>query len=137
MKKLILLFCLGIGFASMLNAQQTPSQDTTLQEFIGKYKFPDGSVIAEAMVALENGVLSVTSSAGVSPLEKQGEDLFAITQFQGTAKFNRDANKKIIGVSINAMGYQLEGTKSDAIAFTDRLKNKYITNRPFVIVAVR
>jgi hypothetical protein len=44
---------------------------------------------------------------------QQGEDIFTITQFQGTAKFNRDANKKIIGVSINAMGYVLEGTKAE------------------------
>ena len=56
----------------------------------------------------------MSSSAGTSPLEKQqGEDIFTITQFQGTAKFNRDANKKIIGVSINAMGYVLEGTKAE------------------------
>lgn len=137
MKKLIFLFCVSMGFVFMVNAQQTPPQDTTFQEFTGKYKFPDGSVISEAMVALENGALTVTSSAGVSALEKQGEDLFTITQFQGTAKFNRDANRKIIGVSINAMGYQLEGTKSDSIAFTLGLKKKYVINGSLVNVQVR
>ena len=137
MKKLIALFCLGMGFVSMVNAQQSPPVDSTLQQYVGKYLFPPGSPVSEVTVSLENGALTSTSSAGVSPLEKQGEDLFAITQFQGTAKFNRDANKKIIGVSINAMGYQLEGTKSDTIAFTDKLKNKYITNNVWVIIQVK
>ena len=73
-------------------------------------------MISEAQVTLESGALSVTSSAGVSPMQKQGEDLFAITQFQGTAKFKRDANKKITGVSISAMGYELEGTKIEGAA---------------------
>jgi hypothetical protein len=36
-----------------------------------------------------------------------------ITQFQGTAKFNRDASKKIIGITINAGGYLLEGTRTE------------------------
>jgi|APCry1669193181_1035450.scaffolds.fasta_scaffold11406_2 hypothetical protein len=111
--KTLFLFCLGICFFYIADAQQTPAPDSVLQQYVGKYKFPDGSVVAEVTVALESGALTMASSAGVSPLEKQGEDLFAITQFQGTAKFNRDSNKKIIGVSINAMGYVLEGTKSD------------------------
>ncbi len=112
MKKLLFLFA-GICFFYVAQAQQTPAPDSTLQQYVGKYKFPDGSVIADVTVALESGALSMSSSAGTSPLEKQGEDLYAITQFQGTAKFNRDANKKIIGVSINAMGYVLEGTKAE------------------------
>ena len=86
------------------------------------------------MVALENGALTVTSSAGVSALEKQSEDLFTITQFQGTAKFNRDTNKKIIGVSINAMGYQLEGTKTESISYTHQQKNRMIINRSTVFL---
>ena len=37
--------------------------------------------------------------------------MYVITQFQGTAKFTRDENKKVIGVTILAMGYELVGTK--------------------------
>ncbi len=109
MKKLLFL-SLAVCFFSVVSAQQ---KDSTLQQYVGKYKFPDGSVVAEVEVTLEGGALSMASSAGVSPLEKQGEDLYAITQFQGTAKFNRNADKKVIGVSINAMGYTLEGTKME------------------------
>lgn len=111
MKKMFFLFCVGICWISVSYGQQTT--DSTLSQFVGKYKFPDGSVIAEVVVKLENGSLTMESSAGVSPLEKQSDDLYAITQFQGTAKFNRDTNKKIIGLSINAMGYVLEGTKAE------------------------
>jgi hypothetical protein len=55
----------------------------------------------------------MSASAGTSPLEKREEDLFFIVQFQGTAKFNRDANRKVVGVTINAMGYVLEGTRTE------------------------
>lgn len=135
---MILLFGLGLGFVSIVHAQES-AKDSTLEQFVGKYTFPDGSVVAEVNVALENGALTMSSSAGVSLLEKQGEDLYTITQFQGTAKFKRDTNKKIIGVSINAMGYELEGTKANAStnAFAYRLTNKYITNTSLVIVQVR
>jgi hypothetical protein len=119
MKKMLLFFFFSVGMMVMSQAQQAPTaKDSTLQHYVGKYKFPDGSVVAEVTVALVDGALEMSSSAGTSALEKQeGEDLYTIVQFQGTAKFVRDANKKVIGVSINAMGYQLEGTKSDAIAF--------------------
>jgi len=137
MRKLIFLLCLGIGIVSIVNAQDAP-KDSTLQEYVGKYKFPDGSVVTEVTVAIDNGALTMASSAGVSALEKKSEDLYVIVVYQGTAKFNRDANKKIIGVSIDAMGYQLEGTKTEgSIAFTERLKNKYIPNNPLVMVQVR
>ncbi|MES2004367.1 MAG: hypothetical protein V4450_07590 [Bacteroidota bacterium] len=112
MKKGVLLLCLTIVFFAVAQAKM-PVGDSTLQQFVGKYKFPDGSVVAEVTVALEDGALTMTSSAGTSALEKQSDDLYTIVQFQGTAKFNRDTNKKIIGVSINAMGYQLEGTKTE------------------------
>ena len=123
MKKSVLIFCISICLFSVAHAGQTLTQDTTLQEYVGKYKFPDGSVVAEVVVTLENDALSMASSAGVSPLEKQtAADVFTITQFQGTAKFNRDSNKKIIGVSINAMGYELEGVKEGATGIMYKMK---------------
>lgn len=144
MKKLILLFCFATGIYSLANAQQTPPtppqppQDSTLlQQYVGKYKFPDGSVVADVTVAIENGAMTMTSSAGVSPLEKQAEDLYAITQFQGTAKFNRDANKKVIGVSINAQGYLLEGTKTENIASVYQIINKNSASRQVVSIGNR
>ncbi len=112
MKKIICLAFLLIGITMVSNAQS----DTVLQQYTGKYKFAEGSIVLEATVILENGSLSVNTSAGSSPLEKQSDDVFVITAFQGTAVFKRNEAKKVIGVSINAMGYALEGTKEDGIA---------------------
>lgn len=112
MKKIFLLM-LVLGSFSAAFAQQTPAGDSTLQQYAGKYKFPEGSVVAEVTVILDGGNLTMSSPVGTSPLEKKEEDVFIITQFQGTAKFNRDASKKIIGVTINAGGYLLEGTRTE------------------------
>ncbi|MDE3254118.1 MAG: hypothetical protein KGO92_15055, partial [Bacteroidota bacterium] len=111
MKKQLLFLCMGLSFFTLLRAQNAPAADTLLQQYLGKYSFPEGSVVSEVTVTLDSGVLTMASTAGVSPLEKQSDDLFTIVQFQGTAKFNRDSTRKVIGVSIDAMGYQLEGKK--------------------------
>jgi hypothetical protein len=128
MRKMLLVFLVSFSFLSITNAQSSP-QDSTLQEFVGRYKFPDGSVIPEVVVRLENGALTMSSSAGTSDLTKKGEDLYEIVAFTGTAKFNRDANKKIVGVSIDARGYQLEGVKTDGGALSGPLKNKFLPAR--------
>lgn len=113
MKKLMIL-CLLLGAVSFVQAQ---TKDSTLQDFVGKYKFPDGSIVPEVTVTMEGEGLMMGSSAGNSSLNKIGEDLFSIVAFEGTAQFKRDANKKVVGVNINAGGYVLEGTKSEGIAF--------------------
>ncbi|NCI51688.1 hypothetical protein GWC95_17320 [Sediminibacterium roseum] len=113
MKKMIFLFCMAVGCCTFTQAQDAP-KDSTLKEYIGKYLFPSGSVIAETNVSLgDDGVLTSSSSAGVSELVKREKDVFEIPKFQGTAKFVRDANGKVMGVVIDAMGYHLEGTKSE------------------------
>lgn len=127
MKK-IMMICLFLGIASLIQAQQ---KDSTLQDFIGKYKFPDGSIVTEVTVSIEGDGLMMGSSVGDSPLAKLGEDLFAITAYDGTAQFKRDANKKVVGVSINAGGYSLEGTKSDTTAIT-RVSAFYYDRQSFL-----
>ena len=112
MKKMLML-CLLIGSAVFVQAQ---SKDSTLNDFVGKYKFPDGSIVTEVVVSMEGEGLIMGSSVGNSTLVKTGEDLFSISAYDGTAQFKRDANKKVIGVNINAGGYVLEGSKSEGIA---------------------
>lgn len=108
-----MMICLMLGIAAFVQAQD---KDSTLQDFVGKYKFPEGSVVSEVTVSVEGAGLVMGSSIGNSTLVKIGEDLFSITAYDGSAQFKRDTNKKVIGVSINAGGYALEGTKSDGIA---------------------
>ena len=122
MKKLFLSL-LMLAFIVTVHAQ-----DSTLQEYTGKYKFPDGSVVTEIDLTIENGILTSNSTAGTSTLEKLGTDSFSVVSFQGVAIFKRDDNKKIAKVVIDAMGYHLEGAKDPAIAVSYRkpeaVKNK-------------
>ncbi len=137
MKKWFLFCCLLVALISAARAQQISPKDSTWQQYVGNYKFPEGSVVTEVTVAIEDTVLTMSSSAGNSLLEKQSEDLYTIIQFQGTAKFNRDANKKIIGVSIVAMGYELEGTKEQPAAVTNTLACEYRASTSVLIAKVR
>jgi hypothetical protein len=122
MKKLFLPL-LMLAFIVTVHAQ-----DSTLQEYTGKYKFPDGSVVTEIDLTIENGILTSNSTAGTSTLEKLGTDSFSVVSFQGVAIFKRDDNKKIAKVVIDAMGYHLEGAKDPAAAVsfrrTEAVKNK-------------
>lgn len=85
--------------------------DSTLKEFTGKYVFPEGSVVSEVTINQDGDVLTIVAPIGSSVMEKKEGDLFTIVQFSGTALFSRDANKKVTGITIDAMGYHLEGTK--------------------------
>ena len=122
-----MMICLMLGTVAFVYAQD---KDSTLQDFVGKYKFPDGSIVPEVTISVEGAGLVMGSSIGNSALVKIGEDLFSITAYDGSAQFKRDANRKVISVSINAGGYALEGTKSDGIAI-DRSQVMFInrTNR--------
>ena len=113
MKKWMML-CLCLSIAAFVQAQ---TKDSTLQDFVGKYKFPEGSIVTEVTVSMEGEGLIMSSSVGNSALVKTGDDQFSITAYDGTAKFKRDGSKKVVGVNIDAGGYVLEGTKSDGIAF--------------------
>lgn len=110
MRKILFLAILFAGIAFTSHAQQT-QKDTTLQEFVGKYTFPQGSIISSVTLTIENGSLFSRSSAGESALEKTKEDLFYIIEFKGTAKFVRDTSGKVSGVIIDASGYHIEGPK--------------------------
>jgi len=62
--------CIQLCVALLVISSGALAQDSTYKEMVGKYKFPAGSVIEEAIVTWENGVLTMSSSAGISALEK-------------------------------------------------------------------
>ncbi|MGZ5219920.1 MAG: DUF3471 domain-containing protein [Chitinophagaceae bacterium] len=109
MKNFFLLLFAITGFVT-LNAQQAPSTDP-LQEYTGKYKFPEGSAVTEITVALENGVLYASSAQGNSELKKIEKDVFEIVAYSGKATFKRDEKEKLNGVKIEVEDLILEGTK--------------------------
>ena len=104
------LFLFAITCIITLNAQQAPSTDS-LQEYTGKYKFPEGSVVTEVTVTIENGILFAASVMGISELKKIEKYIFEIVDYAGKATFKRNEEAKLNGVKIEVEDLILEGTK--------------------------
>ena len=100
-------------FAFTAIQAQTP-QDT-LQHYIGKYKFPEGSVVTEITVTIENGVLYANSALGSAELRKIETDVFEIVGYGGTATFKRNNDGKVTSVQIIVGDINIEGTKTELV----------------------
>ena len=127
MKKLLSI--LLVSFAVI----QINAQDDPLKEYVGVYKFPDGSVIPSVEVKLENGVLVGYSSMGSSALEKIGKDTFSIVTYNGMAYFGRNSDGAVSGVRIEVQDLILEGKKEfGGTVFLDpRFFNVVTSNRSY------
>ena len=110
MKKIALSILTSL-FIISVNAQSDPAPKPPLEDFVGKYVFPDGSVVPEVDVTLSGSALTMTSVAGSSALTEQGIDSFLIVEFSGIAVFKRGEDKKVNAVHIEAQGYVLDGQK--------------------------
>ena len=109
MKKI--LFTTVCFFVFAIVQAQTP-QDT-LQHYVGKYKFPEGSVVTEITVTVENGTLMASSTLGNAELRKMETDVFEIVGYGGTATFKRNGDGKVITVQIIVGDINMEGTKTE------------------------
>ena len=98
-------------FITVVNAQSDPAPKPPLEDFVGKYVFPEGSVVPDVDVLLSGSALTMTSAAGSSVLNELGRDSFQIVEFNGIAVFKRGEDKKVNGVHIEAQGYVLDGQK--------------------------
>jgi hypothetical protein len=97
-------------------------------KYVGVYKFPDGSVVTTIEVVLQDSALSMSSSAGASPLTWIQNDEFSVVNFNGTAVFKRNTEGRVVGVHIEAMGYILDGVKQDAVQqakWSDKLLSQW------------
>ena len=111
MKKIVL--SLVIIFAFLAGNAQT---DSTLQQYTGKYKFPDGSPVTEITITVENDILMAASAMGSSEFRKTSTaDVFEVVAFSGTATFKRTEGK-VTGVQILVGDVNMEGTKTEGIA---------------------
>ena len=121
MKKFILFILAPILFISA-DAQSDPKPP--LSDFVGRYVFPEGSVVPDVTVALSGEALTMASAQGSSNLTELGRDTFTIVEFSGIAVFKRGEDKKVNGVHIEAQGYVLDGQKqsSGAWSFTYYLR---------------
>ena len=110
MKKIILSILSSILIISVY-AQSDPAPKPSPSDFVGRYVFPDGSVVPDVTVALSGDALSMTSAAGSPALTEAGRDTFTIVEFSGLAVFKRGEDKKVNAVHIEAQGYVLDGQK--------------------------
>ena len=112
MKKFIFLSVLFFAFAAV------QAQTDSLQQYTGKFKFPDGSPVTMVTVSLEAGVLTASSNLGSTELKKTEGDVFEVVTYGGTATFKRNTEGKISGVRIQVNDIDIEGTKTEDAAFT-------------------
>ncbi|MEY2903825.1 MAG: hypothetical protein RLY89_2931 [Bacteroidota bacterium] len=122
MKKMAFLLMAMMGFGFMAQAQTD-----SLQQYTGKFTFPEGSIVSYVTISVDGGKLVFSSDKGNGSLEKVATDSFSIPEYQGTGKFVRNADNAITGVVIDVMGYHIEGTKDKTVAILDRkylLKSK-------------
>jgi len=117
MKKIILSILVSI-FIITANAQSDPAPKAPPSDYVGRYVFPEGSVVPEVTVALSGDALNMTSAAGSSVLAEAGRDTFTIVEFSGLAVFKRGDDKKINAVHIEAQGYVLDGQKQNSGAWS-------------------
>ncbi len=76
--------------------------DSLVQQYTGKYTFPEGSPVSEIGVIVENGVLTATSAMGNSELKvTETKDVFEVVAYAGTATFKRNADGKVISKKNN------------------------------------
>jgi hypothetical protein len=119
MKKFILFFSAILMAASLVQAQDS------LQQYTGKYIFPEGSQVSEVLVSLDSGSLNASSVAGDSPLVKKDGDIFDITAFAGTAVFKRDSLGKVNGVEITVQDVFMIGKKEMSSSSAMKMKGAY------------
>ena len=113
MKRILVVLLLMIGVGTAVHAQQ----DSTMQQYAGKYIFPQGSAVSEAMVNFESGVLSISSAIGSATLSKIETDRFSIVEYNGTAEFKRNDAGKIVSIHVVVADLDVTGTKESFAKF--------------------
>lgn len=108
MKKILLTVLLVLATWLFIQAQ-----DTTMQQYVGKYKIPEAEM--EVIIAFDKPNLTVTFPAGTFTLKKLGVDTFDISEMRdgGSLVFRRNEVKHVIGISVSFNDITLEGKKEN------------------------
>lgn len=122
MKTVLTVLVMALG----ITALQAQTQDTTLQQYTGKYIFPAGSPFPEVSITLDNGVLSATSPAGSATLTKVDTDVFSIVEYGGTATFKRNEAGKVSSIQVRIADLDLTGTREPQPTLRDNYWHYYI-----------
>lgn len=116
--KLVLFLLLNlIVFAQLIASEK--SEKSNLSEYTGKYIFPAGAVVYDAVITLLRDTLNASVSLGSVSLVPVEKDSFGIPQYGGTVIFLRDKQDQVTGLKVFfPMGgiEELEATKDLKIA---------------------
>ena len=110
MKKIVLMASIMMGVLFSVHAQST-----TLNDYFGKYTFPEGSPVTEVSITAEDTVLTINSAMGSTALDRKGIDSFYLAAYDAPVVFKRDASNAVVSISITVQGMELVGTKAAAV----------------------
>lgn len=124
MKKLVLTFACVVSLLPIYAAEPLPAtapvasyvrsdDPVDLNQYVGKYKFTDGNLPFESItIRVKDDTLMINTGTEEGPLTpvKNATDKFD-ADGRATLKFNRDENRKIIGVTLDAQGFSFDGKK--------------------------
>lgn len=115
-----------------LVALSAGAQDSTLKEYVGKYIFPEGSIVPTAEVYLNGAELTVNSVQGSSLMQKVAKDTFALISFDGMAYYTRNKAGQVSGVKVVVGDIVLDGIKEGVTAFIHRNRH-FIATRQYAV----
>ncbi len=106
MRKLCFLTLFLMGAFLSVNAQQG-----SLNDYLGKYVFAEGSPVAEVSLTVQDSSLVVNSAIVTAALEKRGLDSFYLAPYDALVIFKRKDGKTVESVSIFVQGMELVGKR--------------------------
>ncbi len=115
-------------FAAVVNAQDAKA-DTSLNEYTGQYKFPDGSAVTSCDVSVQSGELFISSAIGSASLTKISKDTFSIPSYNGNVYFYRTEGK-VSKIKVEVDTLLLEGEKVVGIAGAYYIRNRALFTKP-------
>jgi cytochrome c len=122
MKKLVLTLACAISFSALYAAtpvvgtspvanQVRTDDPVDLNQYAGKYKF-EGLPFEYLTIGVKDGQLTIntgTEEGTLTPIKDTTDKFDAAGR--ATLKFNRDENKKVTGITLDAQGMSFEGKK--------------------------
>lgn len=107
---MLFVFAALFFMQSAIHAQSV-TMDTVYAQYLGTYKFPDGSAVNEIEISWADTILTITSDQGSAMLTKVAVDSFTMSAYDGIIAFKRTADNKVNQIYIYVMGMTLIGDK--------------------------
>ena len=90
------------------------AQTGSLNDYIGKYVFAEGSPVAEVSITIQDSSLVINSAMGSTQLEKKGVDSFYLATYDALVVFKRKDGTSVESISIFVQGMELMGRKESS-----------------------